>query len=47
MVGAMTSLEFVWNFSDLMNGLMAIPNLIGLLLLSKVIKQETERYFNK
>lgn len=45
MVGAVTSLEFVWNFSDLMNGMMAIPNLIGLLLLSKVIKQETDRYF--
>jgi alanine or glycine:cation symporter, AGCS family len=45
MVGAITSLEFVWNFSDLMNGLMAIPNLIGLLLLSKIIKSETERYF--
>ncbi len=44
-VGAMTKLEFVWNFSDLMNGMMAIPNLIGLLLLSKVIKQETDRYF--
>ncbi|MDO8960984.1 MAG: sodium:alanine symporter family protein [Methylophilus sp.] len=47
MVGAVTSLEFVWNFSDLMNGMMAIPNLIGLLLLSKVIKQETNRYFSK
>jgi alanine or glycine:cation symporter, AGCS family len=46
MVGAMTSLEFVWNFSDLMNGLMAIPNLIGLLLLSKIIQQETLRYFS-
>ena len=45
MVGAVTSLEFVWNFSDLMNGLMAIPNLIGLLLLSKIIQQETTRYF--
>ncbi|MEZ0224670.1 MAG: alanine/glycine:cation symporter family protein [Alphaproteobacteria bacterium] len=44
-VGATTSLEFVWNFSDLMNGMMAIPNLIGLLLLSKVIKSETDRYF--
>lgn len=44
-VGAMTKLEFVWNFSDLMNGLMAVPNLIALLLLSKVIKQETDRYF--
>ena len=38
-------LDFVWNFSDLVNGLMAIPNLIALLLLSKVIKQETDRYF--
>lgn len=46
MVGAVTSLEFVWNFSDLMNGLMAIPNLIGLLLLSKIIQQETQRYFS-
>jgi AGCS family alanine or glycine:cation symporter len=44
-VGATTSLEFVWNFSDLMNGMMAIPNLIGLLLLSKLIKAETDRYF--
>jgi len=46
MVGAMVSLEFVWNFSDLMNGMMAIPNLIGLLWLSPIIKQETERYFS-
>src|SRR5690606_17546551 len=41
-VGATTSLEFVWNFSDLMNGMMAIPNLIGLLLLARVVKAETE-----
>lgn len=45
MLGAMMKLEFVWNFSDLMNGMMAIPNLIALLLLSKVVKAETERYF--
>lgn len=45
MVGCLTSLEFVWNFSDLMNGMMAIPNLIGLLILAKVIKQETNNYF--
>jgi AGCS family alanine or glycine:cation symporter len=44
-VGAMMQLEFVWNFSDLMNGMMAIPNLIALLILSKVVKQETDRYF--
>lgn len=47
MVGAMTSLQFVWDFSDAMNGLMAVPNLIGLLLLSKIIKQETTRYFSQ
>jgi AGCS family alanine or glycine:cation symporter len=28
-----------------MNGMMALPNLIGLLLLSKVVKAETDRYF--
>jgi len=44
-VGAMMNLEFVWNFSDLMNGMMAIPNLIGLLILSRVVKEETDRYF--
>ncbi len=47
MVGSMIKLETVWNISDLMNGMMAIPNLIGLLLLSKVIKTETDRYFKK
>lgn len=46
-VGSLTSLEFVWNFSDLMNGLMAVPNLIALLILSPVIQQETERYFRE
>lgn len=46
MVGATRELSFVWNFSDLMNGLMAIPNLIGILLLSKVVKQESQRYFS-
>lgn len=34
-----------WNFSDLMNGMMIIPNTIGLLMLSKVVKEETCRYF--
>jgi len=43
----MMKLEFVWNFSDLMNGMMAIPNIIGLLLLAHVVKEETRRYFNR
>ncbi len=33
-VGAVCSLEIVWNFSDICNGLMAVPNLIGILVLS-------------
>jgi len=42
--GTIRSLEFVWTVSDVMNGLMAIPNLIGLLLLSGVIVAETRRF---
>ncbi len=45
LVGAMLELKLVWNFSDLANGLMAIPNLIALLLLSKIVSEETNRYF--
>lgn len=45
-VGSCLQLETVWNISDLMNGMMALPNLIGLLLLSRVVKVETDRYFN-
>jgi len=46
-VGAVLKLELVWNISDLFNGLMIIPNLIGLLLLHRVIVSETEDYFNE
>lgn len=42
-IGATVSLDVVWTFSDVMNGLMAIPNLIGLLGLSGVIVLETKR----
>ncbi|MDN3711178.1 alanine:cation symporter family protein [Paracoccus cavernae] len=37
-------LGVVWNFSDVMNGLMAIPNLIGLLIMSGLIARETKLY---
>ncbi len=43
--GAIRSLDFVWTLSDVMNGLMALPNLIGLLLLSGVIVKETRDFF--
>jgi AGCS family alanine or glycine:cation symporter len=46
MVGSVVSLKLALDFSDLMNALMAIPNLIGLLWLSPIIKLETERYFS-
>ncbi len=45
--GAIRSLDFVWSISDVMNGLMALPNLIGLLLLSGVIVKETRDYFRR
>jgi len=44
MVGAVIKLELVWNFADVMNGLMAVPNLIGLLGLSGVVVAETNRF---
>ncbi|MGE4596354.1 MAG: sodium:alanine symporter family protein [Methylophilaceae bacterium] len=47
LLGATVSLEIVWNFSDVMNGMMAIPNLIALLLLAKVVKNETDRFFKE
>jgi alanine or glycine:cation symporter, AGCS family len=37
--------QLVWDFADVMNGLMAFPNLIGLLLLSGVVARETRDYF--
>lgn len=42
-IGATISLDVIWTFSDVMNGLMAFPNLIGLLGLSGVIVYETKR----
>ena len=38
------ALDLVWNIADIMNALMAIPNLVSLLLLSKVIASETQHY---
>jgi AGCS family alanine or glycine:cation symporter len=45
-VGAVAKLDFVWSLSDTFNGLMAIPNLIGLVALSPVIVKETKAYFS-
>ncbi|WP_046174467.1 alanine/glycine:cation symporter family protein [Domibacillus indicus] len=44
-IGAVASLTTVWAFADMANALMMIPNLIGLVLLYKVIKNETDDFF--
>ncbi len=45
-LGAVAKLNLVWSLSDTFNGLMAVPNLIGLLFLTPVIVKETQNYFN-
>jgi AGCS family alanine or glycine:cation symporter len=44
-VGAFLKLEAIWVLADIVNGLMAIPNLIAMLALSGVVVGETKRYF--
>ncbi len=44
MIGSVMSLNIVWTFADVTNALMALPNLVSLLLLSKVIVKETKKY---
>ena len=46
-LGAQIKLEMVWNISDAMNALMAIPNLIGLVCLSGILVRETRLYEQK
>lgn len=43
-IGPIISLNLVWDIADTLNALMAIPNLIAVLLLSGVIKKETDHY---
>ena len=44
-VGTLGSGSLMWNISDTLNGMMAIPNLVGLLLLSGVVAKLTRDYF--
>lgn len=46
-IGSLGGLEFVWNLADTANGLMAIPNLIALMLLSPVVVKLSNDYFSK
>jgi len=43
--GAVLSLPLVWGLADMLNALMALPNLLSLWLLSGVVRRETADYF--
>lgn len=45
-IAPIVSLNIVWDIADILNALMAIPNLIAVLLLSGVIVKETKKYIN-
>jgi AGCS family alanine or glycine:cation symporter len=44
MIGSISTLNTVWTFADIANGLMAVPNLISLLVLTPVVILETKTY---
>lgn len=46
-IGPYMTVQAVWNIADIFNGLMAIPNVISLLLLSGVVAKETKDYLNR
>lgn len=45
--GALVELGLVWSASELMNGLMALPNIVAVLLLSREIAEDTKKYKGK
>lgn len=47
LIGAISKLELIWNLSDVANGLMAFPNLVGILGLSGIVVMETKDYFSR
>lgn len=44
---ANVKVDLVWNLSDTRNGLMAVPDLIGLLLLAPMVFKVTREYFDE
>jgi AGCS family alanine or glycine:cation symporter len=46
-IGPYMTVAAVWNLADIMNGLMAFPNLIALIALNGVIVKETKSYFDR
>ncbi len=46
-IGSIGGLKFVWDLADTCNGLMAIPNLVALLVLSPIVVRLTKEYFQQ
>lgn len=46
-LGAIAGIDIVWLLADCFNALMALPNLIAIVCLSKVVKSLTDAHFNK
>ena len=44
-IGPYLTVEAVWNIADIFNGLMALPNIAALVMLSDVVRDETKEYF--
>lgn len=45
-ISPIVALDLVWTIADILNALMAIPNLIAVLLLSPIVVKETKKYIN-
>lgn len=46
-LGAVAQIDLIWNLSDLLNLIMAIPNIIAVVALSKIVSRESQSYFAK
>ena len=46
-LGCTAELDLIWNISDTLNGLMAIPNLIGLIIMAGAVAKMTKEYFGR
>ena len=46
MVGSVLKVDLVWNLSDIFNGLMVIPNIIGIIALSNMVASLGKEYDN-
>ena len=41
----MAQIDLIWNLSDLLNLIMAVPNIIAVVALSKIVSKESQSYF--